>query len=193
MGQKNQNPNVLTPECRVSYVHVFRPQKAMNAGEDPRYSVVALFKPGEDLAALKNAAAQACAAEWGPDPSKWPSNLHNPFRDQGDKEGTDGYVKGAKFLTATSKNKPGLVIKVNGVCHDIVEEKDFYSGCYAILCVRPFTFDIKGKRGVSFGLQHVLKMRDGEPLGGRTNPTDAFKAVESAAAPAGGASSGIFD
>ena len=190
---KKKVDNLLTPRCRASYVYVFRPQKPMNPGQDAKYSIVALFEPGADLSALKNAAGQAVIDKWGADKEKWPKNLRSPFRDQGEKEGTDGYVKGALFLTATSKLKPGVVVRQNGALHDIIEEKDFFSGCSCILSVRPFAYDHNGNRGVSFGLQHVLKVADGEPLGGRTRPTDDFKAIMDEPSAAAGASAGIFD
>ena len=191
---QQKQPDILTPRARASYVYVFRPQKPMQVGQEAKYSVVLLFDPGADLTAMKAAAGQCVIEKWGPDKDKWPKNLKSPFRDQGEKD-ADGYVKGAIFVTATSKLKPGCVKRVNGELHDIIEEKDFYSGCYCVASVRPFAYDANGNRGVSFGLQHVMKIADGEPLGGRTKPTDAFKSVldeADATAPAG-ATAGIFD
>ena len=99
--------NVMTPEFRVSYPHVFKPQKNDLSGE-MEYSLVALFPKGADLAKLKDAAQQAIVEKWGADKSKWPSNLRSPFRDQAErkKEGKlpEGYtVKKRKLVRVDGK------------------------------------------------------------------------------------------
>lgn len=165
--------NVLTPKFRVSFPYVFRPSKPMQAGAEPKYSITMLFPKGADLSALKKAAVEACEEKWGADKTKWPKNLRNPFRDQGEKE-FEGYEAGATFITATSKQKPGLV---DANVQDIIEEKDFYPGCFARASVRAFAYDQAGNRGVAFGLQNVQKLADGDPLGGRSRPSDDFEPV----------------
>lgn len=183
---------VITPEFRVSFPFVFRPQKSLEAGKEPKYSITMLFKKGEDLSALKKAAEAVAVEKWGPDKNKWPKNLRTPFRDQGEKE-FDGYEAGAVFCTATSKQRPGLVdIQVQ----DIIDESQMYAGCYARASIRAFAYDQAGNRGVAFGLQNVQKLRDGEPLGGRSRPQDDFEPIEGAteeAATAAAGAGGLFD
>ena len=152
--------NVITSKFRVSFPYVFRPSKPMQAGADPKYTITMLFKKGEDLSKLKAAAQEAVVEKWGADKLKWPKNMRNPFRDQGEKE-FEGYEAGAIFVTATSKQRPGLV---DSKLQDIIEDKDFYPGCYARASVRAFAYDQAGNRGVSFGLQNVQKLADGDPL-----------------------------
>ena len=65
--------------------------------------------------------------------------------------------------------------------NEILDESEIYSGCYGKVSLRAFAYDQKGNKGVSFGLQNVQKVRDGESLGGRVNPQDEFKPVENAA------------
>ncbi len=168
---------VLTPKFRVSFPYVFRPSKPMQAGAEPKYSITMLFPKGADLSALKAAAQAAVVEKWGADKTKWPKNMRNPFRDQGEKE-FEGYEEGATFLTATSKQRPGLV---DADVKDIIDEHAFYPGCYARASVRAFAYDQAGNRGVSFGLQNLQKLADGDPLGGRTKPTDDFEPVASEA------------
>ena len=50
--------NVITPEFRASYPKLFKAEVNQMSGK-AEYSVVALFKKGEDLTALKKAAEQA--------------------------------------------------------------------------------------------------------------------------------------
>lgn len=179
--------NVMTPEFRVSFPYVFRPSKPMAGSQsDPKYTITALFAKGADIAPLKLAVKEAATEKWGADKTKWPKNLRDPFRDQGEKD-FEGYEEGAVFITATSKQRPGLV---DAKVQDIIEEKDFYPGCYARATVRAFAYDQAGNRGVAFGLQNVQKLRDGEPLGGRTRPSDDFQAVGDEGAKGG---AGVFD
>lgn len=186
MKGTNLMGNILTPEFRASFVYAFRPQASLEEGKEPKYSVTMLFKKGADLTALKKVAHQAAVEKWG---DKIPPNLYSPFRDQGEKD-YDGYEAGAIFLTATSKQKPGVV---DQNVQDIINEADFYSGCWARATVRAFAYGGAGtkfKAGVGFGLQNIQKLRDDKPLGGRTRATDDFAPVEMAA---GETASSLFD
>lgn len=167
--------NVMTPEFRTSFSYVFRPSKPMEPGQEPKYSLTMLFKKGENLDVLKKAAQEVIVEKWGADKAKWPKNMRTPFRDQGEKEHA-GYEAGAVFITATSKQKPGLVDgRQNNA--DIIDESQFYSGCYARATLKAFAYDRAGNRGVAFGLQNVQKIRDGEPLSGRLKAQDEFEPV----------------
>lgn len=180
--------NVMTPEFRVSFPNVFRPQAPLQEGGTPKYGLTMLFKKGEDLSKLKAAAKAAAEEKWGADQAKWPKNLRQPFRDQGEKD-FEGYEDGAVFVSATSKQKPGLV---DAQVQPILDEAEFYPGCYARATVRAFAYDAAGNRGVAFGLQNIQKLRDGDPLGGRTKPENDFAPVETA--DAGGDDAGsMFD
>ena len=165
--------NIITGKFRVSFPYVFRPSKPMQVGAEPKYSVTMLFSKDADLTKLKAAVRAAAVDKWGADQAQWPKGMRNPFRDQGEKE-YEGYEKGLIFIVATSKQRPGLV---DAKLQDIIEEKDFYPGCYARASVRAFAYDQAGNRGVAFGLQNIQKLADGEPLGGRTRPADDFEPV----------------
>lgn len=174
--------NVMTPEFRVSYPAVFKPQ-VNNLNGKSEFSVTMLFDKKADLAALKNAAKEAIEVKWGKDKAKWPKGLRLPFRDQAEKakevDGKQvlpaGYEEGATFITARSNQRPGVIDRKKD---DIIDETEFYAGCYARATLRAYTYDQSGNRGVSFGLQNLQKLRDGERLGGRTAAQDDFSAVE---------------
>jgi hypothetical protein len=173
--------NINTPMFRVSYPNVFKAMKNKLSGKD-EFSVVALFKKGEDLSTLKAAAQQAIIDKWGPDKEKWPKNLRSPFRDQGemakDVDGKRilpaGHEEGAIFLRLKSQQRPGVV---DQNVQDIIDESQFYAGCYARASINAFAYDQAGNRGVSFGLGNVQKMRDGEPLGNRAKPEQDFAPI----------------
>lgn len=173
---------VLTPEFRVAFPAVFRPKRNDLNGKD-EYSVVALFPKGCDLTPLINAAQEAIAKKFGADKSKWPQNMRSPFRDQGDraKENDDGkevlpqgYEKGAQYITFRSNQRPGCV---NQNVEDIIDEAEFYGGCWARAEVNAYAYDMKGNRGVSFGLGNLQKMRDDDHFGNRSKPQDCFSPV----------------
>lgn len=172
--------NIVTPEFRCSYPNVFKPRRNELSGQD-EYSVVALFPKGADLSALKKAAQEAIIKKWGADKAKWPANLKSPFRDQNEraKEGSlpSGYETGAIFMNLKSKQRPQVV---DQNVQAIIDETEFYAGCYAKASVNAYAYDQKGNRGVSFGLGNIQKVKDGEPLGGRTRAQDDFKAIEGA-------------
>jgi hypothetical protein len=185
--------NINTPVFRVSYPNVFKARRNDLNGKD-EFSVVALFEKGADLTALKKAAQEAIIAKWGPDQAKWPKNLRSPFRDQAERaKDVDGkrilpagHVEGAIFLNLKSSQRPGVV---DQNVQDIIDESQFYAGCFARASVNAYAYDQKGNRGVSFGLGNIQKVRDGEPLGNRAKPEQDFApiAVDNTAASTGSA------
>ena len=171
---------VITPKFRVSFPNVFTAQVNKLSGKE-EYSLTALFAKDADLTELKHAANAAITKKWGPDKSKWPTNLRSPFRDQGErkKEGAlpAGYEEGAIFLNLKSRTAPGVV---DEKVQPILDENQVYSGCYGRASINAYCYDHAGNRGVAFGLTNFQKMGDGEPLSGRSLPTQDFKPIESA-------------
>lgn len=168
----------MTPEFRVSFPQVFEP-KAFQ-GQEPKYSVVMLFDKKTDLKALKDAAFNAAKEMWG-EKAKWPKNFKMPFRDGDEKADQLGYA-GKIFVTATSKKRPGVV---NQKLDDIVNKEEFYAGCYARAVLIAFAYSKAGNAGVSFALQHVQKLRDGEKFGGGKAARDEFSVVDDGSEDAG--------
>lgn len=186
---------MLTKFFRVSYPKLFKPELNNLSGE-LEYSVVALFPKGEDLEDMKVEALRVTELKWGKDRAQWPKGLKSPFRDQGEKAQVadgrttmpDGYEEGAVFITFKTKQRPGIV---DQNVQDIIDETQLYAGCWARASVNAFAYANKSK-GVSFGLQHIQKVRDDECLSGRTSPQDDFAPI-AGAAPAVAASSSALD
>lgn len=179
---KNQSidkKKCITPEFRVSYPSVFK-AKAFG-DQEAKFSLTMLFDKKLDLSkpasvgsmSLKHAAFNAATEKWGPK-ENWPKKLKLPFRDGDDERpDTPGYA-GMIFVPANSKNQPGLV---DQRLQPILDERDFYAGCYARAELIAFAYDTKGNRGVAFALQNVQKLRDGEPFSGRKAAESVFDAV----------------
>ncbi len=170
----------VTPEFRVSFPAVFKPKAFQD--QEAKYSVVMLFDKKVDLSkpaskggkiSLKQAAFNAATEKWGPK-EKWPKGLRLPFRDGDEKEDLQGYAN-CTFISAASKTQPGLV---DQVLRPILSEQDFYAGCYARAEVIAYAYDVAGNKGVSFSLQNIQKMRDGDKFSGRKDASEVFDAIE---------------
>lgn len=157
---------------RASFVSVFEHRK-IQGESDGKYAVTMLFPKDTDLTPLKKIYLAAATEKWGPKP-KWPKDMQNPFRDGNEKTQFQGYENHI-FVTATSKQRPGVVDKN---LQPIIDPEEFYSGCYARATVIAFAYDVKGKKGVSFALQNIQKLKDGEAFTGRRKAEDDFEVVE---------------
>lgn len=172
---------VLTPEFRVSFPNVFEAKVNQLSGK-AEYSLVALFPKGADLSQLHEAMTKACVDKWGADKAGWPANLRSPLRDQAERAKNvggkqvmpQGYEEGAMFMNLKSKLRPGLV---DQDVVAIIDASAFYAGCWARATINAYAYDQAGNRGVSFGLGNIQKVKDGDPLGGRSRAEDDFAAV----------------
>lgn len=169
---------VITGKVRLSYVHLFEPYSSFE-GQEPKFSTVILV-PKSDVATVNAIkAAQKLALENGKS-SKFggsiPKNWKNTFRDgdeEGDLEKNPEYA-GHYFMTVSNRTKPGIV---DANVRPILDQTEVYSGSYARVSITAFPFSASGSKGVSFGLNHVQKLADGEALGGITKAEDDFTAV----------------
>lgn len=178
----------VTPEFRVSFPALFKPKvfKGQEASE-AKFGITMLFNKKQDLTALKKAALAAGTEKWGADRSKWPKFRYPTFRDGDDEKGdTEGY-ENTIFVSAKSKNQPGIV---GPNLQPILNERDIYAGCFARAEVIAYAYDQAGNKGIGFSLQNVQKLREGDPLSGRKDASDVFDAVEDLSDDAGTYESG---
>lgn len=167
---------VVTGKVRFSYVNVFQP-RALSEDQEPKYSVCILIPKSDEETVNKIQAAIKKTKEenlrmWG---GKEPANLKTPLRD-GDVERPDQpEFKGHYFINASTKIKPGVVDKD---LNPILEQSEFYSGCYGRASLNFYAYNKAGNKGIGCGLRNLQKLADGEPLGGQSRPEDDFEAVE---------------
>ena len=173
MSVNHKNPTkVVTGVVRLSYANIWEP--ASINGSNPKYSV-SLIIPKTDTKTIDaiNAAVDAAikdgAAKFG---GKIPNKaaLKLPLRD-GDLERDDEAYKGAYFVNANSTTAPQIVDRS---VQPILDRAEVYSGCYARVSVNFYAFNSNGNRGIACGLGNIQKVRDGEPLGGRSSAADDF-------------------
>ena len=171
MANKN-NTKVVTGIVRLSYANVWEPT-SIN-GSNPKYSV-SLIIPKSDTKTISaiNAAIDAAIKEGTPKfGGKTPNKaaLKLPLRD-GDLERDDEAYKNAYFLNANSTTAPQIVDRA---VNPILDRSEVYSGCYARVSINFYAFNSNGNRGIACGLGNIQKIRDGEPLGGKSSAADDF-------------------
>lgn len=182
MTKKFTNPcKVITGvNTRWSYANVWDP-KSINGGT-PKYSV-SLIIPKSDTETVESVRA-AIKAAYDEGQGKLKGNgrvvpaleaIKTPLRD-GDLErpGDDAY-KDSFFINANSTTKPDIV---DTKCKPIFERSEVYSGVYGRASINFYAFNRNGNKGIACGLNNLQKVRDGEPLGGRTRAKDDFAIID---------------
>lgn len=164
---------VITGIVRLSYANVWEP-KSVNGGKE-KYSV-SIIIPKEDTKALdeiKKAIDAAIEEGKGKFGGKIPNkaSLKTPLRDGDIDRAEDEAYKNSYFINANSLTPPQVVDKD---VKPILEHSEIYSGVYARVSINFYAFNSSGNKGIACGLGNIQKIRDGEPLGGRTNAEDEF-------------------
>lgn len=165
---------VVTGKVRLSYCHLFEAY-TNDPEKEARYSVTILIPKSDTATMDKVRKAEAAAKEEGK--GKWggkiPSNVSSIIHD-GDEEADldrNPEYEGHFYMAMSSKQRPGVV---DQDLNAVLDPTKVYSGCYARVSINAFAYNSNGKKGVSFGLNNVQFLEDGEPLGGRTRAEDDF-------------------
>lgn len=166
---KRNGTKVITGEVRLSFVNLFTP-KATGDNPNPKYSCMILI-PKTDKATIKAIKeAQQLALENGKSSKfggKIPKSWKDTLRDGDEEYDVEEYpeMEGMMFMNV-SANEAYPPHIVDRQVNPILDQSEVYSGCYARVSINAFPFSAQGNKGVSFGLNNVQKLRDGEPLGG---------------------------
>lgn len=183
MASTNQTTKVITGKVRLSFVNIFTPS-SINGG-DEKYSVTLMIPKGDKETLRKIKAAVEAAKEIGKT-SKWggkiPSNLDLPLHDGDTEKDLEKYPEfaGHYYINAKSNTKPDVAKPIGKDAEgktklqEITDSTEVYSGCYAKASINFFPFDRAGNKGISAGLNSIVKVQDGEFLGGRSNINDDF-------------------
>lgn len=171
----NTTPTKVIVPCRFSYAHLWEPD-SIN-GSDPKYSVSCIIsKEDKDtIAKIKKAievAKEEGKGKWG---GKIPANLKTPLRDGDIDRPEDEAYADSMFLNANSKQAPQIVDRQ---VQPILDQSEVYSGCFGRVSITFYAYNSNGNKGIAAGLGNVQKLKDGEPLGSRTNASDDFEEVE---------------
>ena len=181
----NQAKKAVIGPVRFSYLHVFEPWAGSDGKNDPKYSACIIIPKSDKDSLDKVKAAIAAAYKGGlsvfggslPEKGKW----NNPLRDGDLERPADEAFKDAYFVNANSKSKPGIV-KINPSGNPkyipIDNQDELYSGCYGYVSLGFFAYGTSGNKGVSAGLNNILKTSDGEYMGGRSDANTDFGDIQ---------------
>ena len=178
MSIAQKNPcKVVTGKCVFSYLTINEPKTPIGGGT-PKYSVSLIIPKSDTVTVEKIKKAIQAAYDEGLSKLKGSSRsvpalkeLKIPLRD-GDKErpGDEAY-KDSWFINANSSTKPGVV---DADMNPILDSSELYSGILGKASITFYAYNTNGNRGIACGLNNLLKLADGTPLGGRSRPEDDF-------------------
>lgn len=182
MANKVNNPmKVITgPNTRWSYANVWE-AKSINGGT-PKFSV-SLIIPKSDTATIAKIRA-AIEAAYKEGEAKLKGNgrsvpalsvLKTPLRDGDTERPDDEAYANAYFVNANSATAPGIV---DADRQPILDRSEVYSGVYGRASINFYAFNSNGNKGIACGLNNLQKIRDGEPLGGKSRAEDDFATEE---------------
>jgi hypothetical protein len=161
-----------TPYGTLSFPQLFQP-KSRAEGAEAVFSASIIFNPAQQKTPQYKALQDACIAvakeKFGDRLDL--KSVRMPFRDAGEKE-YEGYEAGHVYINPWSKNKPGIV---NAQRQDVHLPQDVWAGQLVRFNVTPFAWLNSGKKGVSFGLNHVQLVKTDTPrIDGRASAEKSF-------------------
>ena len=161
---------------RWSYVNAWEP-KSINGGA-PKYSVSLIIPKSDTKTIQKIQAAIQAAYEEGQGKLKGNgksvpalSVLKTPLRDGDAERPDDEAYADSYFVNANSGTAPGIV---DADRQPIIDRSEVYSGVYGRASINFYAFNSNGNKGIACGLNNLQKIRDGEPLGGKSRAEDDF-------------------
>lgn len=167
---------VTGKDTRWSYCNAWEP-KSINGGT-PKYSVSLLIPKTDTVTVEKIKAAIKAAYDEGQSKLKGNgksvpalSAIKTPLRDGDLERPDDAAYADSYFVNANSATAPGIV---DAACQPIIDRSEVYSGVYGRASINFYAFNSNGNRGIACGLNNLQKIRDGEPLGGKSRAEDDF-------------------
>lgn len=168
---------LVTPYATLSFPSLFQP-RAIAEGQEAKYGCALLFNAAAQqtpqFKAMQKAVAQLCAEKF---PNVNLKQLVLPFKDAAEKaDRYQGYEEGVIVVNVQSKQKPGIVDARN---QDVLMPEEVYPGQIVRAQLQPFHWNKAGRRGVSFGLNHIQIVKADAPrLDGRVAANRAFDVID---------------
>ena len=177
MTKFNNPTKVITGvNTRWSYANVWQP-KSINGGT-PKYSVSLIIPKTDTDTVNKVKAAIQAAYDEGEAKLKGSgksvpslSVIKTPLRDGDLERPDDEAYKNSYFINANSSTAPGVV---DADRQPIIDTAEVYSGVYGRASINFYAFNSNGNKGIACGLNNLQKIKDGEPLGGKSRAEDDF-------------------
>jgi len=185
--KKKDDPRVCqTPVGRVGFCHVWEPHKFDDDDDEQeaKFSLSLVLDEDEDISAIKKSCIAAAYEKWGEAEAKKLASsgkLHLPYKRAAQEYAEYGepYSDASEeqiMISAHTNQQPGIV---NNRGKKLVDETDFYKGCYARMSVFCSAYEYRGKRGISLLLNNVQRASLGKKiLGSRKDASEEFDNIE---------------
>jgi hypothetical protein len=145
--------SIITPAGLLAFPTFFSPKPRFQ-GSEAVFSGILVFsaeaQKSAEYKALKDACVQTAKDEFGS--SYNPNVLKWPFRKGEEKPNYQGFEPGTIFISAWTKNKPGII---DGSFNEINDPSAVWAGQMAKFSLTPFAYNTSGNKGVSLGLRNV--------------------------------------
>lgn len=182
-----EGTKVITSELTLSYPNLLVARQG-KGNQKAKFSAALVAFPEQQstpagqafLAAAKAAVLVAAEARWGAKATEMfrTKQLKSPFRDDAEAK---GYPVGSIFLNVRTEQKPACVFahaapgetKPQRMTDEDVKTH-LYPGAKVRASLVAFAYDTDGNRGVSFALNNLQKVGDGERIDGRRAAEDEF-------------------
>ena len=111
--------------------------------------------------------------------AKWPDTPFKKIKtfikeyDEDDDEAKYGFA-GKKVITASNKNRPGILVKTDGGLVEPMSDNEIYSGMEARISFNVGCYSYNKSKGITFYLNNVLKTGEGERFSGALSAEDDF-------------------
>lgn len=170
---------MVTPIMRVSFPHLDAPWAGDNPQAQAAYQVLGIFSDDADISSLRAAENRFLVQKFGPGAPQqvqfgmYKMPIHPKLKMSARYSGFEGDGYYATFRAKptappacidASRGKP-ILLQRGAI------ERVIYPGCYCYATFQPYNFDKGGGKGVSFGLKTLVKVADGDNLGGPREAT----------------------
>lgn len=173
---------VVISEAILSYPKLFEPE-SMNGGP-PKFGCTLIPLSEQDLGRLKKAAIARAFEKLGEEKATKlikAGKLKMPFIKS--TEDDVGYPEGSTYIRPRSKNQPGVFSRFQdperpGKPMRITDPAQMYPGAIVSASVVAIYYDQETGKGITFALNGVQFIRDGERLAGSGPSEDDFSVDE---------------
>lgn len=166
----NPTKVITGPDTRWSYCNAWE-AKAINGGT-PKFSVSLIIPKSDTKTIAKIKSAIQAAYEEGQSKLKGSGKsvpslkaIKTPLRDGDLERPDDEAYANSYFINANSASAPGIV---DADRQPIIDHSEVYSGVYGRASINFYAFNSNGNKGIACGLNNLQKIKDGEPLGGKS-------------------------
>ncbi len=175
--------DLVTPEVRLSFPQLFvakaPPVTEENTNPKKKFSTILLMPPTVSLEPFVAAVKAAMLKKWGQIVQLAPDK--QPIKDaKANKPTMKGFDQGWRYITASANEdrRPAVVDQRNV---PVTDPSKVYPGMWVRAYINAFAYGgTPGRpKGVSFGLNAIQIVRDGERLGGAAKaPNEVFTPLE---------------